>query len=161
MTIEVRRPLRVAALSAITFGIYFIFWYWQINREMRDFGAGRGDSELAGLRPWGSVLAITVGAWVVIPKLVSLLRTLSRVQWIELSTSGEKRTGLGAVTAAVAAALLPLGAPVRGAGIAFALGGLIALAAFAGLVQARLNTARQASGATNERVADIARVSLA
>jgi hypothetical protein len=155
MAVKLRRPLVVAGLTAITLGIYFIYWYWRVNREMRDFGADRGDSELAGLRPWISVLAITVGGWIVIPVLISLLNTAGRVQWLELSTSGMQRTSLAPRVAAVAAVVLSLGGLAREVGAAPALVGLIAFATFAALVQVRLNATWRVSGATSERVADV------
>lgn len=37
-TAKVRNPWAVLGLTLITFGIYSLFWWYSINREMRDFG---------------------------------------------------------------------------------------------------------------------------
>ena len=52
---KLRNPLGVVGLSIITIGIYYIFWWYFINREMRDFGRAR-DTDL-GQNPSNSVLA--------------------------------------------------------------------------------------------------------
>ena len=56
---KLRNPLGVVGLSIITIGIYYIFWWYYINREMRDFGRARGTD--LGQNPTNSVLAITLG----------------------------------------------------------------------------------------------------
>lgn len=76
---KLRNPLGVIGLTLITFGIYAIFWYYFINREMADFGRARGTDEL-GDSPGTSVLAITLGALVIVPALLSLYNTCKRVQ---------------------------------------------------------------------------------
>jgi hypothetical protein len=78
-TAKIRNPLGVIGLTLITFGIYGIFWYYFINREMADFGRARGTTEL-GDSPGTSVLAVTLGALVIVPALVSIYNTCKRVQ---------------------------------------------------------------------------------
>jgi hypothetical protein len=75
--IRLRRPVVVAALGVVTLGIYTIVWYYKINREMRDFGASRGDTKLGDSRPWRSAIAIALRG---IPALVSFVRITRRVQ---------------------------------------------------------------------------------
>jgi hypothetical protein len=75
--VKLRRPWVVGALSLIPF--YWVFWYYAINREMRDFGRARGDAALGESKPALSVFAVTLGAIVVIPWVVSLLRTIDRI----------------------------------------------------------------------------------
>jgi hypothetical protein len=75
--VKLRRPWVVGALSLIPF--YWVFWYYAVNREMRDFGRARGDAALRESRPARSVLAVTLGAFVVVPWVVSWLRTIKRV----------------------------------------------------------------------------------
>ena len=43
---KTRDPLGVALLSLVTLGIYAIFWYYFVNREMADLGRARGTDEL-------------------------------------------------------------------------------------------------------------------
>ena len=64
-TAKVRNPLGVVGLSLITIGIYFFFWWYFINREMRDLGKARGVD--LGESPGNSVLAVTLGALIIVP----------------------------------------------------------------------------------------------
>jgi hypothetical protein len=76
--VKLRNPLGVVGLSLITLGIYYIFWWYFINREMRDLGHARNED--LGQNPGNSVLAITLGALIIVPALVSLWRTSERIQ---------------------------------------------------------------------------------
>jgi hypothetical protein len=78
-TAKIRNPLGVIGLTLITFGIYGIFWYYFINREMADFGRARGTTEL-GDNPGKSVLAVTLGALVIVPAILSLYNTCKRAE---------------------------------------------------------------------------------
>ncbi len=78
-TAKIRNPLGVLALTLITLGIYGIFWWYFINREMADYGQANGVPEL-GDNPILSVLAVTIGALVIIPPFVSFWRTLKRIE---------------------------------------------------------------------------------
>jgi Domain of unknown function (DUF4234) len=78
-TAKIRNPLAVALLGLITIGIYWVFWWYFINREMVDYGRANNVPDL-GDNPWLSVLAITLGALVIIPALVSLWRTCRRIE---------------------------------------------------------------------------------
>jgi Domain of unknown function (DUF4234) len=78
-TAKIRNPLGVLALGLITLGIYHIFWWYFINREMADYGRANGEPRL-GDNPLMSVLAVTIGALVVIPVFVSLWRTNKRIE---------------------------------------------------------------------------------
>jgi hypothetical protein len=77
-TAKLRNPLGVVGLSIITIGVYYVFWWYFINREMRDFGRARGTD--LGQNPGNSVLALTLGALVIVPAIVTLWRTCDRVQ---------------------------------------------------------------------------------
>lgn len=81
--VKVRSPWAPIGLGLLTLGIYNIVWYYKINREVRDFGQARGDRELAESKPGMSVLAITLGAILVIPAIVSFFKTVGRVQRVE------------------------------------------------------------------------------
>ena len=65
-------------LSLITLGIYFFFWWYFINREMRDLGQARGAD--LGENPGNSVLAITLGALIIVPAIVTEWTTSGRIQ---------------------------------------------------------------------------------
>ena len=49
-TAKVRSPVAVAILSVITLGIYLIFWWYFINREMADYGRAIGTNGSATAR---------------------------------------------------------------------------------------------------------------
>jgi hypothetical protein len=70
----------VAILTIVTLGIYGYVWYYRINRELRDFGAAHQDEELAGERPGLSLLAVTLGAVLIVPPIVSWVRCTKRIQ---------------------------------------------------------------------------------
>jgi Domain of unknown function (DUF4234) len=78
-TAKIRHPLAVLALGLITFGIYHVFWWYFINREMADLGRVNRRPEL-GDNPILSVLAITLGALIIVPVFVSFWRTLKRIE---------------------------------------------------------------------------------
>jgi Domain of unknown function (DUF4234) len=75
---KVRNPLGVLGLSIITLGIYYVFWYYFINREMRDLGNAKGVD--LGESPGMSVLAITLGAFIIVPPFVSIWHTGRRME---------------------------------------------------------------------------------
>jgi hypothetical protein len=76
---KIRSPFAPALLPFPTLGIYLFFWWYFINRELRDFGRTKGTDEL-GTSPGKSVLAITLGALIVVPAILSVIRTFQRVQ---------------------------------------------------------------------------------
>jgi hypothetical protein len=77
-TAKIRNPLGVVGLSIITIGIYYVFWWYFINREMRDLGKARNTD--LGQNPGQSVLALTLGALIIVPALVTLWRTSARIE---------------------------------------------------------------------------------
>src|SRR4051812_38490222 len=76
---KIRSPWAVALLPIITIGIYAIFWYYYINREMADLGRAHNTDEL-GDSPGKSVLAITLGALIIVPAIISIVHTFQRLQ---------------------------------------------------------------------------------
>lgn len=79
--VKLRRPWVVGALSLIPF--YWVFWYYAVNREMRDFGRSRSDAALGESKPGLSVVAVTAGSLVVIPWIVSVWRAVKRIEACE------------------------------------------------------------------------------
>ena len=78
-TAKARHPLAPLALSFITLGIYGIYWWYTINREMVDLGRATGDSGL-GDNPVLSVLAATIGSLIIVPPFVTLWTTCKRIE---------------------------------------------------------------------------------
>jgi hypothetical protein len=86
-TAKIRSVVWVIVLSLITIGIYAIFWWYFIHRELRDYGRAKGTTEL-GTSPGTSVLAVTLGALIIVPALVSIYNGFKRVQ------AAQRLTGL-------------------------------------------------------------------
>ena len=153
--IKPRRPAAVALFSILTLGIYVAVWYYKVNREMRDFGSIHDDRELAASKPWWSVAAVTVGAIVVVPELVSLVRTVGRLDSVERIAGGAARPAFALKAAACTGALLGLGYYVRGIGALFLLAGAATYIAVICVIQARLNAAWRSAGViASERAGD-------
>src|SRR6187551_2714733 len=93
-TAKLRNPLGVVALSIITIGVYYFFWWYFINREMRDFGRAR-NADL-GQSPRNSVLAVTLGWIISVPAIVSMWRTSYRIQRTE-EVAGVERPASGPI----------------------------------------------------------------
>ena len=78
-TAKVRSPIWVAVWSILTLGIYVVFWWYFINREMADYGRAKGTSDL-GDSPTTSTLALFPGALIVVPAIWTTVTTFQRVQ---------------------------------------------------------------------------------
>src|SRR5215216_7002420 len=76
---KISGPVTVAILSIVTLGIYVLFWWYSVNREMADYGRARGTKEL-GDSPVKSLLALVPGALVVVPAIWTTVTTFQRVQ---------------------------------------------------------------------------------
>jgi hypothetical protein len=78
-TAKIRSIIGVPVLAIVTLGIYLIFWWYYINREMADYGRAKGTKEL-GDSPGKSVLAVTLGVLIIVPAVLSIINTFKRVQ---------------------------------------------------------------------------------
>lgn len=77
---KIRHPWSVVGLTIITLGIYGIFWWYYINRELRDLGRARNVSGL-GDSPGVSCAAFALGGWAFsIPVIWTIVTTSIRVQ---------------------------------------------------------------------------------
>jgi len=85
---KIRDVIAVPVLSLITLGIYYLVWYYKINREMADYGRVNGHSDELGDSPVTSLVAITLGALIIVPALVSLFRTFKRIQALQRIAGG-------------------------------------------------------------------------
>jgi hypothetical protein len=91
-TAKIRSLWAVALLPIITIGIYFFFWWYFIHRELRDLGRAKNTNEL-GDSPGTSLLAVTLGALIIVPALVSIYRGFKRVQAAQRLAGGEPING--------------------------------------------------------------------
>jgi len=87
-TAKARSPIAVAIFCVITLGIYGIYWWYQINREMVDLGKARNATGL-GDNAVMSLLAIFPGSLILVPPWVSLYNTLKRIQRAQEVTTGQ------------------------------------------------------------------------
>jgi hypothetical protein len=87
-TAKIRHPVAVPIFTFITLGIYFIYWWYQVNREVVDLGRARNVTGL-GDNPTLSLLAVFPGALVIVPPLVSLYNGTKRFQRAQEETLGE------------------------------------------------------------------------
>lgn len=75
---KIRSLWGVALLPLITFGIYHYVWYYKINRELRDLGRKRGVD--LGDSPGTSLVAVTIGAIIIVPTIMSWIGTYKRIK---------------------------------------------------------------------------------
>lgn len=78
-TAKIRSPVAVAIFAIITLGIYVIFWWYFINRELVDYGRAKATDEL-GDSPGKSTLALFPGAFIIVPAIWTTVTTFQRVQ---------------------------------------------------------------------------------
>ncbi len=90
--VKVRNPWGVLGLSIITLGVYYCFYWYFVNREMRDVGQTQGVD--LGTSPGTSTLAFTLGALIIIPLLVTVWTTGRRMEQTQRAM-GITATGSG------------------------------------------------------------------
>jgi hypothetical protein len=78
-TAKTRHPVAVAILPIVTIGIYLVYWWYQINREMADLGRAKGTKDL-GDNPLLSTLALFPGSLLIVPGLWTTVTTFKRIQ---------------------------------------------------------------------------------
>ena len=72
-----REPLGVLGLSFITFGIYFLYWYYKINDELR-----RIDKDET-ISPVRSLMAMLFGWIIIVPPFIAMYNTARHLQVAE------------------------------------------------------------------------------
>jgi hypothetical protein len=72
-----RDPLGVLGLSFITLGIYWLYWYYKVNDEIRRYE--KDDS----VRPGMALLAITLGWLIIVPPFLSVYNTSKHIVRME------------------------------------------------------------------------------
>jgi Ca2+/Na+ antiporter len=107
---KIRHPLAVFGLVFLTLGIYYLVWYYKVNREMRDLGRAVGQEDRLGRSPLTSLVAITIGWLIVIPPFVSFWNTFKRIDAAqEISGTTERvSVGLGFILYLVGVIFLPV-----------------------------------------------------
>ena len=101
--VKIRNPFGVFVLAIVTLGIYYVVWYYKVNRELRD-AAG------INVSPVTAILAITIGWVIIVPPFVSWYRTFERLQQAQRQArlATEVNPILGFVLYLVALYLLPV-----------------------------------------------------
>lgn len=75
-----REPLGVLGLSIVTIGIYWFYWYFQINDEIRRFEKDET------VRPGMALLAVTLGWLIIVPPFISVYNTSLHIARMEQRT---------------------------------------------------------------------------
>jgi uncharacterized membrane protein YidH (DUF202 family) len=109
-TAKTRHPVGVFALVLVTLGIYYLVWYYKVNRELRDLGRATGEPERLGTSPLTSLLAVTIGWLVVVPPFVSWYRTFRRIRAAQEVSGVDQHVSvaLGFVLYVVGVFILPI-----------------------------------------------------
>src|SRR3712207_4756646 len=76
--IKVRGPVWVGVFSLVTLGIYVIYWIYVTAKHLREYGNSKGRD--LGQSPGMTLLAVTLGALIIVPALVALYRQAKRIQ---------------------------------------------------------------------------------
>ena len=102
-SVKIRNPFLVFVWSIVTFGIYYLVWYYKINRELRDAGG-------IDVSPVVALLAVSLGWIVIVPPFVSWYRTFERIVAAQRTagTSGEANPILGFILYVIAVFMLPV-----------------------------------------------------
>ena len=102
-TVKIRNPFLVFVWSIVTLGIYYVVWYYKINRELR----GACGVEVS---PVVALLAVTVGWLVIVPPFVSWYRTFERIVAAQrgAGVTSEASPVLGFILFVVAVFVLPV-----------------------------------------------------
>jgi hypothetical protein len=87
-TAKIRHPVAVPIFSFITLGIYYIYWWYQVNREVVDLGRARNVTGL-GDNPTLSLLAVFPGVLVIFPPFFTLYNGVQRFQRAQRVTLGD------------------------------------------------------------------------
>jgi hypothetical protein len=97
---KIRNPLAPALLPFVTFGIYYLVWYFKVNKEMAELGKATGRTEELGDSPMTSLMAVMFGWIIIVPPILSFYNTLKRQQALRnMTTPGDNglEPGLGLI----------------------------------------------------------------
>src|SRR4051794_11084246 len=102
-TVKIRNPFLVFVWALVTLGIYYLVWYYKINREMRDASG-------VNVSPFVALLAITLGWIIIVPPFVSWYRTFERIVECQRKAgiTNEASPVLGFILYVIAVFFLPI-----------------------------------------------------
>jgi hypothetical protein len=75
---KVRGPVWVGVWSLVTLFIYAIYWTYVTAKHLSDYGRARGYD--LGQSPGMTLLAVTLGWFIIVPALIAIWRLTKRVQ---------------------------------------------------------------------------------
>ena len=101
--VKIRNPFLVFVWSFVTLGIYYVVWYYKINRELRD-AAG------INVSPGVALVAVTIGWLVIVPPFVSWYRAFERIAHAQrdAGVASEASPILGFILFVIAVFFLPV-----------------------------------------------------
>jgi hypothetical protein len=101
--VKIRNPFGVFVLSIVTLGIYYVVWYYKVNRELRDASG-------IDVSPVIAIIAITIGWFILVPPFVSWYRKFERIQQAQRQAglTTEVSPIIGFILYLIALAFLPV-----------------------------------------------------
>ena len=101
--VKIRNPFLVFVWALVTLGIYYVVWYYKVNRELRD-ACG------IAVSPGVALLAIFPGSLIIVPPFISWYRTFERIDEAQQRAGLQQRVSpvLGFILYVIAFFLLPV-----------------------------------------------------
>jgi hypothetical protein len=72
--VKIRHPWGAFFLTLVTLGIYYLVWYYKINKELNRYGLEFPAPNPLAVSPGAATLAISLGALIIVPPFVSIWR---------------------------------------------------------------------------------------
>jgi len=89
--VKVRGPVWVAIFSLVTLGIYALYWIYVTAKDLSEYGKVKGRD--LGQSPGMTLLAITLGALLIIPPIVAIYRQAKRIQQAQMLAGVQPMNG--------------------------------------------------------------------
>ena len=78
--VKLRNPWVAFVVAMVTFGIYYLYWYYVLNRDLNAYGERLDEEHPLHVSAGVALLAISVGALLIIPPFISVFRTMRRIE---------------------------------------------------------------------------------
>ncbi len=79
--VKIRNPWLAFLWAIVTLGIYYLYWYYVINRDLNDYGERLEENENPlRVRAGVALVAVSLGAFLIVPPFVSMWRTMRRIE---------------------------------------------------------------------------------